>query len=252
MNRIKLSPLAKIDLPEHQDQCLEEGYSNSKFRSTSELLNYSLFIPQHYEPNYAYPLIVWLHSEGDNHRQMLKVMPQLNARNYAAVSVASDFDDGSVVWEQNQTIVNETAERIMVAIDHAKLRLNIDDRHVFIAGLGSGGTMAMRVGFAFPDKFAGVASLNGSAPENLRPFGNWIQCRNVPVFWAHARDSQSFSEEKLCEQLRLLHVGGFAVTLRQYPGNDNLCESSIRKKLFADANRWIMEVVSETVDSIIK
>ena len=44
-----------------------------------------IFTPQHYEPNYAYPLIVWLHGPDDDQRQVNRVMPLVSLRNYTAV-----------------------------------------------------------------------------------------------------------------------------------------------------------------------
>src|SRR5437016_9189131 len=44
-----------------------------------------IFTPLHYERNYAYPLIVWLHGPRDNERQVAQVMPLVSMRNYIAV-----------------------------------------------------------------------------------------------------------------------------------------------------------------------
>lgn len=47
---------------------------------------YSLFGPLHYEANYAYPLIVWLHGPGDDEHQLRRIMPAISLRNYVAVA----------------------------------------------------------------------------------------------------------------------------------------------------------------------
>ena len=46
----------------------------------------ALFAPLHYESNYAYPLIVWLHGANDDERQLKRIMPFVSLRNYVAVS----------------------------------------------------------------------------------------------------------------------------------------------------------------------
>src|SRR5690242_12624947 len=47
----------------------------------------SIFIPEGYEPNYAYPLIVWMVGPHDNKRAELKrVMPAISTRNYLGLS----------------------------------------------------------------------------------------------------------------------------------------------------------------------
>jgi len=248
MNRIKIRPLAEmghvID-PANTKTDSSVLPSTQKTRSspapptsTGQLLDYSLFIPQHYECQYAYPLIVWLHSRGGNHRQIYQVMPQLSSRNFAAVAIKTPSGDG---WDCGAQALAQTLEKLEVAIDHAKLRLNINPQRIFVAGLEDGGSQALQVAFTRPDLFAGVASLNGALPNSSAPLSNWQRCRDLPLFLAQARDSKQFSESQLCQQLRLLHTSGFSLTLRQYPGSD-----PIHSQVYPDLNTWIMETIGDS------
>ena len=45
------------------------------------------FIPQRYEPNYAYPLLVLFHGRGGEEQQMVRSMPALSWRNYVGLSL---------------------------------------------------------------------------------------------------------------------------------------------------------------------
>src|SRR5438874_2678400 len=45
------------------------------------------FIPQRYEPNYAYPLLVLFHARGGDEQQMVRSMPALSWRNYVGLSL---------------------------------------------------------------------------------------------------------------------------------------------------------------------
>src|SRR5580693_3188104 len=47
----------------------------------------SRFIPQRYEPNYAYPLLVLFHARGGDEQQMVRSMPALSWRNYVGLSL---------------------------------------------------------------------------------------------------------------------------------------------------------------------
>ena len=47
---------------------------------------HATFAPMHYEPNYAYPLLVWLHGYASNEHELRQVMPQVSMRNYVAVA----------------------------------------------------------------------------------------------------------------------------------------------------------------------
>ena len=45
------------------------------------------FVPQRYEPNYAYPLLVLLHARGGDEQQMVRSMPAMSWRNYVGLSL---------------------------------------------------------------------------------------------------------------------------------------------------------------------
>ena len=63
-----------------------------------------IFTPVHYERNYAYPLIVWLHGPDDDEHQVTRIMPHVSIRNYVAVgprgTLASRDVPGGYGWSQ--------------------------------------------------------------------------------------------------------------------------------------------------------
>ena len=67
-------------------------------------LAHCIFTPLHYERNYAYPLVVWLHGPGDDERQVTRVMPLVSMRNYVAVgprgTAAAADAEGGCCWRQ--------------------------------------------------------------------------------------------------------------------------------------------------------
>ncbi len=243
MNRIKLGPLANQAAPDTNRPTISQ---DQQFRGQG--FEHCFFIPMHYEFRHAYPLVVWLHSAGNNHRQILDVLPKISTRNYVGVAVRGPDvqPDSGNGWLQSPDSIETAQNNVRKAIDIALGRFNINRSRIFIAGRDSGGTMAFRLAFARPDLFSGVASIGGSLPSNLTPLSNWSQCRKVPVFWVHGRNARKFPEPNLCHQLRLLHIAGFAVTLRQYPCGDEAPDQS-----FQDLNHWIMEQISHSGESNI-
>lgn len=199
-----------------------------------------MFIPLHYERNYAYPLVVWLHDQGGDECRLPSLMPSLSLRNYVAVAPrgVDVCSEGGFGWAQKPLSIEWTDAAIETAIDDARRQLHIAAHRIFLAGEGSGGTMAMRIAFQRPDWFAGVLSINGPLPRGAAPLSRLNACRRVPVFWTHARRDERFPESDLSEQLRLLHFGGFNVTLRQYPARHGAAE------ILPDANRWMMDLVT--------
>lgn len=238
MNRIKIGPLATATC---NPKAPALDFSKQLFASTSDP---TLFVPMHYEAGYSYPLIVWLHSDGDDRNELTRVMPELSMRNYVGVGPQAQAgnEHHGFYWEQTPTSINHSVQAVCDAIDYARMTLNISSERIFLAGFGSGGTMAYRVGLEIPEVVSGIISLNGPMPDELTPLRDWMRCRELPLFWGHCRKSLEFSEDKLCEQLKLLHVAGFSVTLRQYPNGDEL-----PTQMLTDLDRWIMEMIQSAV-----
>lgn len=209
-------------------------------------VEHSFFVPLHYEPNYAYPLLVWLHSPGENHAELKQIMPYVSMRNYVAVAPnwlkQSDGDQrlsSSDKADHDQHLIVETMYRVSECVSLAAKRFNIAANRVFLAGYDQGGTMAMRLGLAAPDRFAGVSSMGGPVPRGLNPLANLIEARRLPVMIAHGRHSQSYPISQICDELRLFHVAGLSLNLRQYP-----CGHELTTQMLSDLDAWMMQIVT--------
>ena len=203
----------------------------------------SIFAPLHYEPGYAYPLIVWLHGRHGDERQLTRVMPLVSMRNYIAVAprgglVGEADKSGRPVygWEQSEAAIQRAEQHVFDSIETASRKFHVDKHRIFLAGFDCGGTMAFRVAINHPSRFAGVLSLCGPFPGGHNPFSNLIDVRRLPVFLAVGRDSQEYPAEQFCENLRLFHSAGLSVTLRQYP-----CGHELSPQMLADVDRWTIE-----------
>lgn len=202
----------------------------------------SMFLPMHYEQNYAYPLVVWLHGDEDDERQLHRIMPHLSMRNYVAAAPRGlrCVDDGkNCGWNQSDRCIDHAHDAIAQAIEQASFRTNINSRKVMLVGFGSGASMALRVALTTPDQFSGVVAMGGALPRGNRPLAALTRSRRLPILLCQGRYSTDYSDQVLADDLRLLHTAGFAVTLRQYPCGDDLVDLMLR-----DANVWLMERVT--------
>lgn len=207
--------------------------------------SHCLFTPLHYERNYAYPLIVWLHGPGDDERQVTRVMPLVSMRNYVGVGVRGTVLRGESEerdWLQQPEHIELAAERVMAAIGSARRWLNIAASRIYLAGYATGGTMAVRLALMAPHRFAGVLSLGGAFPTTLRPLSQLPAARQLKIFISAARVSRLYPEPLMCEHLRLFHAASLSVDLRQYPGCDELTTN-----MFSDMDRWIMGHITDNV-----
>ena len=63
-----------------------EGFYTSEVQAPTRL-PVRTFLPTGYEPNYAYPLLVFFHGHGSNEEQILRLAPRLSRRNYISIGL---------------------------------------------------------------------------------------------------------------------------------------------------------------------
>jgi phospholipase/carboxylesterase len=201
----------------------------------------SFFTPQHYESNYAYPLLIWLHCAGGDERQLARVLPLISTRNYVGLGVRGPLAEArrGYGWPQASEGIAAAELYILEAIAKARDRFNLHENRIYLAGYQSGGTMAFRIALRNPDQFAAAISIGGPMPEGHRPLARVDQLRNFPLLLAHCRDSQTYSIDRICQELKLFHSAGMGVTLRQYP-----CGDELTTQMLHDLDVWVMERVT--------
>ena len=202
----------------------------------------AIVAPLHYEPNYEYPLLVWLHgTTGDHENELLHVMPQIDLRNYVAIAprgVEVGADDKAWGWPQTPEGIAEAEARVFELIETAAKRFCIARRKIFLVGHSTGGTMALRLAWRWPEIFAGVVSLGGPIPCGERPLARYREARRLPILLVVAGESPTYSPASAACDLKRLHMAGMNAVLRQYPGS-----SELSPLVLADVNRWLMELV---------
>ena len=106
--------------------------------ATKTQFHFESFVPLHYERNYAYPLIVWLHHSGDKEEDLRTVMPSVSLRNYVAVAPRATRALPGVgnlfVWDQTPSGIEQAWGCILHCIRRIEARYHISSRHVFVAG----------------------------------------------------------------------------------------------------------------------
>jgi phospholipase/carboxylesterase len=244
MNRFPLKA-AQAAAQSHAPLHLEHGLLRT---SHERGLHYSLFAPLHYERNYAYPLVLWLHGPGEDERQLQRIMPLVSMRNFVSVAPRGPrpcAETGTgFTWPADDGALTAAEESVFDCLEVACEQLHVARQRVFLAGYQEGGTTAFRVGLKHPGIFAGVLSLGGPFPTGNSPLAYYNQARQLPLFIAQGRHSLRYPVETTCQELRLFHAAGMHVTLRQYP-----CGDELNAQMLHDVNVWIMELVTGVATS---
>lgn len=199
-----------------------------------------LMVPEHYERNYAYPLLVWLHDTGGHERELREIMPLVSLRNYVSLAVRGTCQaEGGFGWSETSDGILTAESRVAEAVAEARQRFHVHRGRVFLAGAGAGGTMAIRLALRSPEQYAGAASIGGCFPQGHSPLARLKLARRAQLLIMHCRDSLTYPVQHVCEELSLFHAAGMSVTLRKYPCGDELTTQMLR-----DLDAWLMEQVT--------
>jgi phospholipase/carboxylesterase len=199
-----------------------------------------LMVPQHYERNYAYPLLVWLHDCGGTEQELKQIVPLVSLRNYVSLAVRGTCElERGFGWGDCGESLLAAESRVADAVSHATQRFNVHRQRVFLAGAGEGGTMAMRLALRSPEQYAGGASIGGSFPRGGSPLARLAAARDSRLLLMHCRDSVTYTVQHVCDELSLFHAAGMSVTVRQYP-----CPDELTTQMLRDLDMWLMEQVT--------
>src|SRR5258708_10361627 len=112
---------------------------------------------------------------------------------------------------------------------------HVHSERVYLAGFCEGATLAYRLGLSFPERFAGIISLNGSMPRTGCPLLRLNDLRLLKVFIGHGIANAVVPLSLARQDSRLLYTAGLSVHLHGYPTTHRIHSDMLR-----DVNRWVM------------
>jgi phospholipase/carboxylesterase len=207
------------------------------------------FLPIGYEPNYPYPLLVFFHGQGGDEEQVLRLAPRLSRRNYICISLRGPDrlgrgEDGRAAygWGQDGQCDAPIEDYVLRAVEQTRRIYHVHSERVYLAGFSEGATLAYRLGLSFPERFAGIISLNGTMPRRGCPLLRLDDIRPLKVFIGHGIANAIVPLSLARQDSRLLYTAGLSVHLQCYPTTNRIHSDMLR-----DVNRWVMGHVTGDV-----
>lgn len=153
---------------------------------------YGLYLPENFDENRKYPLVVMLHGAGSNHRLALRrVFGKSNAEGETDVEATRSFPK----WDNVDFIVASPYARgtagyqgipeqdVYDVLDDVKKRFKIDENRIYLTGLSMGGGGTLWIGLTRPDIWAAIAPVCPAAPAGT--FDLAPNAQNFPVHFFH-------------------------------------------------------------------
>jgi phospholipase/carboxylesterase len=230
-------PLTELSLPIARPA---EGFYTSQVQ-TSRPWPVRAFLPTGYEPRYPYPLLVFLHGQGGNEEQILRLAPRLSRRNFISIGLRGPVPFGQrphgpgFGWGDGRH-ASLIEDYLLRAVQHIRREYHVHSERVYLAGFAEGAGMAYRLALTFADKLAGIVSLNGAMPRVNRPLLDVPKARSLRVFIAHGIANSVIPWSMARADYRLLSSAGLPVSMQSYPTTQKLHPHMLR-----DLNRWVIE-----------
>ncbi len=222
-----------------------EGFYTSEVQSPRPL-PVRTFLPVGYEPRYAYPLLVFFHGQGGNDEQILRLAPRLSRRNYVSIGLRGPLSLGSrpdghlgYSWSDG-TWDTFIEDYLLRAVEQTRRTYHIHSERIYLAGFGEGATLAYHLGLTFPERLAGVISLNGAMPRPARPLLRLPDVRQLGVFIGHGIANAVVPLSLAQRDYQVLYAAGLNVQMHTYPATHRLHPDMLR-----DLNRWIITRCNE-------
>jgi phospholipase/carboxylesterase len=208
------------------------------------------FLPTGYEPNYPYPLLVFLHGRGSSEEHILRLAPRLSRRNYICIALRGPHPvplarhrqagRAAFSWgpdDQDDPLVEEY---VFGAILQTRRHFHVHSERIYLAGFHEGAALAYRLALLFPERFAGVASLNGAMARHGGPLLRLPEVRRLKVLIGHGIANSVVPLSLARQDCRLFYAAGLAVKLLTYPTTHRIHAHMLR-----DLNRWVMEHIAD-------
>ncbi|WP_339736057.1 hypothetical protein [uncultured Gimesia sp.] len=209
------------------------------------LKHVALFRPEHYEPGYAYPLVIWLHPDGDSEHALHEIMPQISTRNYLGLSfrapaINPKAPEKGYYWPDSHLFVKQFANQLQQTVQELTKVLHIHEQRIYLAGTGTGCSVATKLLLQMPHYFAGAALFKGRFGKTDFQNVSSVKLKNKRILLDHSLANAPDDPVSASLVARMWQSTG----VQMQSVNSLKAELSHESELMAALNRWIMEGVS--------
>jgi phospholipase/carboxylesterase len=203
-----------------------------------------IYVPEGYEPAYAYPLIVWFHDDGADEHDVDDVLPRISERNYLGVALRGNvFRSVRFGWSTADDRLSEILCDLHDVVDAVSEHFAIHPQRKYLAGFGAGGTLAWEVLLREPSAWTGAMCLSATFPKISHPLSMFRELQERRLLLSAGLDGPSTFVAELVNAGRLMYSAGMQVGTRIYDAG----AAAPTDKMLRDVDRWVMDSIATAV-----
>jgi phospholipase/carboxylesterase len=171
---------------------------------------FSLYVPEYYTPDHAFPLVMVLHGGSGNGRGFLWSWLR-DARSFGAIVVAPTATGSTWSLMGEDT---DTANLVRI-LDSVRSRWNIDPAKLLLTGMSDGGTFCYVTGLESASPFTHLAPVAATFHPLMAEMADAERLRGLPVYLVHGRLDWMFPVQVARQTREVLSAAGADVTYRE-------------------------------------
>jgi phospholipase/carboxylesterase len=201
--------LARVAVPATETTGIIHDHNEPKSRG-----GFSLYVPEYYTPDRAWPLVMGLHGGSGNGRGFLWRWLR-DARSLGAVLVTPTALGAT--W----ALMGEDADTANLAriLESVRSRWNIDPAKLLLTGMSDGGTFSYVTGLEAASPFTHLAPIAATFHPLMAEMADADRLRGLPIHIVHGALDWMFPVETARQTRDVLTAAGANVTYREI---DNL------------------------------
>jgi phospholipase/carboxylesterase len=171
---------------------------------------FSLYVPEYYTPDRAWPLVTALHGGSGNGRGFLWSWLR-DARSHGAILVAPTAT--GTTW----ALMGEDTDTANLAriLDRVRGRWNVDPERLLLTGTSDGGTFCYVTGLQRESPFTHLAPIAATFHPLMADMADAERLRGLPVYLVHGRLDWMFPVQVARQTHEALSAAGADVTYRE-------------------------------------
>jgi phospholipase/carboxylesterase len=191
---------------------------------------FSLYVPEYYTPDRAWPLVMGMHGGSGNGRNFLWSWLR-DARSFGAILVAPTATGPT--W----ALMGEDADspNLSRILESVRSRWNVDPARMLLSGMSDGGTFCYVSGLDSASPFTHLAPVASTFHPLMAEMADAGRLRGLPVFLAHGRLDWMFPVQVARHTAEALSSAGAKVTYREI---DDLSHTYPRE-INAELLKWL-------------
>ena len=176
---------------------------------------FSLYVPEYYTPDRAWPLVMALHGGSGNGRGFLWSWLR-DARSQGAILIAPTAA-GNTSSKSTWALMGDDIDtpNLLRILNSARSRWNIDPKRILLTGMSDGGTFCYVTGFDSASPFTHLAPVSATFHPLMAEIADAERLRGLPIHIVHGRLDWMFPVQVARQTSQALSAAGADVTYRE-------------------------------------